>query len=593
MVSRRSADDARRRFVTAEARMRQRGGTTCYLTASGGACLAGQVALRARPAEAPPPAPSEVAALLHGVRFDDGGDLATLYARQPLDFVDQLRGEFALAIVDDSRSRLVIATDAVGSVPVYWTVDEGGFFFGSDLSAVIAAAGSAPALDAAAVADYVTIGAVLGSRTLAKGIQLLAPGTVLVYDWQDGRVSTHRYFDLAALFRPVASDPVRHLEQVQEAFTRAVDRALATDDTVGLSLSGGLDSRAILSAVNGRASSLRTYTLGVEGCADQVIARQMARLAGTQHQFFELNRSYLRDFLPNMAAMVLATDGMYLSHGLTEMLALQFLEQTGIQVLLRGHGGELAKAHLAWPLHTDARVYQLGSAEDAASHLSTRANYISGQLPLEQLLRPEIAARAGSGSRASFTEAVTGKGLSAAAACSYLYLHELHRRFTVPSLELFRTRVDVRLPFVDRDFLAALLGAPPEWRDSTRIHVALARHGIPSLARVRNSNTGAPADAGARTEFVLDKMNTVLKRLHVRGYRHYHDFDAWMKTMLLESVQAELLSAAARVQQIVSRETLERLVRDTREGRGDHAYLLQILLILELWMREHHVAHAA
>ena len=62
--------------------------------------------------------------------------------------------------------------------------------------------------------------------------------------------------------------------------------------------------------------------------------------------------------------MVSITDGMYLSHGLTEMLAVRFLDQTGIGVLLRGHGGELAKAHLAWPLHTDAHVYELTTVDE-------------------------------------------------------------------------------------------------------------------------------------------------------------------------------------------------------------------------------------
>jgi hypothetical protein len=78
---------------------------------------------------------------------------------------------------------------------------------------------------------------------------------------------------------------------------------------------------------------VRTYTLGVEGCADQVIAQRLAAIAGTRHFYFPLDGTYLRDFLPNMTQMVSMTDGMYLSHGLTEMLAITFLG-TGIQVLL-------------------------------------------------------------------------------------------------------------------------------------------------------------------------------------------------------------------------------------------------------------------
>jgi asparagine synthase (glutamine-hydrolysing) len=372
-----------------------------------------------------------------------------------------------------------------------------------------------------------------------------------------------------------------------------VNRSLTGTSQFGLSLSGGLDSRAILSATNGRAAMLRTYTLGVDGCADQVIARELAGIAGTQHVFFELDRTYLRDFLPNMARMASITDGMYLSHGLTEMLALQFLEKTGISILLRGHGGELAKAHLAWPLHTDPQVYQLRSVDELTAYLSGRANYVTPGVPLSRFLTPDAAAAAGDGSRTSFAAVLAGHQLSPAAGCSYLYLRELNRRFTVPSLELFRTRVEVRLPFVDREFLQVLLAAPPQWRDNTDIHRAITGQGIPRLLKVRNSNTGAPAGAGAKTEFVLDKMNSLLKRLHVHGYRHYHDFDGWMRSMLLESVQAELLAPGARVLSFVSRAALESLLRETRDGRADHGYLLQVLLILELWQRENGVEAAA
>ena len=195
--------------------------------------------------------------------------------------------------------------------------------------------------------------------------------------------------------------------------------------------------------------------------------------------------------------------------------------------------------------------------------------------------------------RTAFADALAGKRLSPANCCSYLYVREMHRRFTVPSLELFRTRVEVRLPFLDWDFLAVLLSAPPEWRDSTSIHQALTATGIPKLLRVRNSNSGAPADAGPRRELVFDKINTILKRLNVHGYRHYHHFDAWMRDTLLATVEAELTRPHARVESFVKRGALQELLRETRDGTADRGYLLQVILILELWMRENDVQAVA
>jgi hypothetical protein len=63
--------------------------------------------------------------------------------------------------------------------------------------------------------------------------------------------------------------------------------------------------------------------------------------------------------------------------------------------------------------------------------------------------------------------------------------------------------------------------------------------------------------------------------------------------MLLESVEAELLAADARIRHVVRRDALTSLIRETREGAADRSYLLQVLLILELWLRENQVEAAA
>ena len=519
--------------------------------------------------------------------------LARLYLRRGDEFVASLDGEFALIVLDPVRRRLLAATDVSGNYPLYWHSGTTGLIAGTDLGAVVAARSDGSRLCLRAVADYLTSGMVLGDKTLARDVRVLGPGELLAFDLAQPVPRLRRYCDVAEFFEPKATNREEYLERVVQAFGNAVSRAIDGRTQVGLSLSGGLDSRAILSAAGARASSLGTYTVGVPGCADAVIGGRLARIAGTRHIFFPLDAGYLRDFLPNMAEMVSLTGGMYLSHGLTEMLALRVLDQLDVSVLLRGHGGELAKAHLAWPLHTDRFVYTLRSTDELASYLSGRANYVTPGLPLSQVFTPDAAARAGDGARDSFRELLRDSSLSPADACSYLYLHELHRRFTVPSLELLRSRLEVRLPFVDREFLRTLLGAPPQWRDSTEIHRRITARGIAALGRVRDSNTGAPADAGPMTTFALEKANVLFKRLNIAGFRHYHNFDGWMRRNLLDSVEGELLSPGARIQSYVSRATIQRLAAATRAGAADHSYLLQVLLILELWQRENHVEAAA
>jgi hypothetical protein len=226
------------------------------------------------------------------------------------------------------------------------------------------------------------------------------------------------------------------------------------------------------------------------------------------------------------------------------------------------------------------------TAGDVVPYLFERINYISPGLDVHDLFTERWATAVDGSARQSLDQSVKGIELGPADVCSYLYLTEHHRRSTVPSLELFREAVEIRLPFVDSGFLGVLLRGRPEWRADTSIHRALTAAGNPALLRVRNSNTGAPADAGPLTEYALDKMNSLFKRLNVHGYRHYHNFAAWMREQLLSSVETVLLSETSLQRNVLREAGVRRLLDETRRNQRDHSYLLQVLLILELWQQE-------
>ena len=502
----------------------------------------------------------------------------------------RLEGAFSAVILDESLRQVILVTDLLASYPVYWFHDAKHFVFASELKTLLRYPGAPRLLSPRALADYLAFGFVLGDKTVADGVSLVPPGTMLIYNWHERSVTSRRLRSVVEMFSNWEGTREAYFDRVCGAFNEAVDRALRGDHRYGLSLSGGLDSRAILSALNRRSALPRTYTLGIAGCADQVIGAKLSTLAGTEHRFFELDERYLRDFLPNLRSMVSLTDGMYLSHGLTEMLALGFLRESGYSVLLRGHAGEVAKSRLAWPLHTDERIKAMRSTAELVPYLMARTTYLSAGVSLQQLLTDEWYAGVNGTARRSLEESTQDVDLSPADLCSYLYLIEHHRRYTIPSLEMFRSAVEVRMPFADEGFLRALFAGPAAWREGTEIHRAIVRRNNPRLLRVRNSNTGAPADAGRLTEAIADRLNSVFKRLNVYGYRHYHTFDAWMKRMLLDSVERVLLDPACLRRGIFREATLRHLIGETRAGTADHGYLFQVLLIVELWQQDNAAA---
>jgi asparagine synthase (glutamine-hydrolysing) len=512
--------------------------------------------------------------------------IKALYQSHGKDFAAQLRGSFCAVILDERQKQIVLINDYLGSYPLYWYRGPKQFVFAGELKAISRYPGATFRMNPAAAADYLNFGFLFGNKTLASNVQLLPPSSTLTYFWEDGKCNLESYASIKEAFQPWQGSQAHYMEELCQSFNRAVTRCVSGDNKYLVSLSGGLDSRAILSAIDHNEPSIVTYTLGVRGCADEVIAKELSEIAKAPNQFLAMDNRYLVDGVNNIRHMVTLTDGMYLTHGLTEMLALGFLEQSDFSVLLRGHGGELAKASLAWPLHTDERIYEMQSKEEFVSYMLDRVNYISRGVSLHELFTDEWWSEMKDQARQALEESIADVSLSPPDLCSYLYLTEHHRRFTIASLELFRNYIEVRMPFVDEDFLRVLFRSPFQWRDKTDIHRAIIGINAPALMKVRNSNTGAPGDAGPFVEKLYDKMNSLFKRLNIYGYRHYHSFESWMKQRLRESVERVLLHPTSLARGILREAGVRRLIDETKRGLADHGYLLQMLLILEIWQQE-------
>lgn len=510
-----------------------------------------------------------------------------LYERFGTALADKLEGSFCAAILDESAGRLLLVTDRLGSYPLYWFKTANRCAFASEVRALMPIH-PRPTLNAGAVNDLLHFSFPLGDKTLAADVHLLPSASVLTYDLHSGAVAIERYATWANAFRSNGVGKRDYLDSLQRTFDASLDRSVEGSHKFGLSLSGGLDTRVLLSALDRRNIKLATFTLGGKGCADEVIGYKLARMSKSDHRFIPLEESYLADLLPRLQRMVSLTDGMYTSDGFTEILALRAFEEANFSVLLRGHAGELAKVSTAYPLHTDSQILAMRSAGEVLPHLLNRVESLFHAGSAKGLFTTQWAGACDpQAAKQSLEQSIDGVDLLPPDLCAYLYLTEYHRRVTVPSLEIFRNVVEVRLPLADPDFVAAVLRGPAEWRNGTEIHRTLIGHNGREYLRVRNPNTGAPAGAGPIQEFVLDKLNSALRRLNVYGYRHYHAFDGWMRRAFLDVVDQVLLAPASLERRVIEEAALRRLVDEARHGTRTHDHVLQVLVLVELWQREH------
>ena len=185
-----------------------------------------------------------------------------LYEERGDSFLEELNGIFALAIWDKRRKRLLVARDRFGVKPLYYVQTDKYYAFASEMKALLQIPNLSVDLHHQAVFDFLKFVYVPGENTGIEGIQKLRPGSAIVFE--DGKT---REFQFGQSWKsPSSSRPrssAQSANEIREQLEKAVKRQLIADVPVGLFLSGGLDSSAILGLMGGLTNEqIESYSVG-------------------------------------------------------------------------------------------------------------------------------------------------------------------------------------------------------------------------------------------------------------------------------------------------------------------------------------------
>jgi asparagine synthase (glutamine-hydrolysing) len=277
--------------------------------------------------------------------FSDTEVIVHLYEELGADCVKRLQGMFAFALWDERRHRLLLARDRVGIKPLYYVVSERAIAFASEMKALLADPSVERRVDATAIDRFLTYRYVAGCETPIAGIRKLEPGHCLIVE-ADRVVRDVVYWDLVfdePMRTPGLDESAARLKALLE---RTVADHMISDVPVGVLLSGGVDSSAILHfATQASNRPLHTFTVGF-GEAGVIDERPYARLAAqaneSEHHETTLTANDFRDQLPayvwHMEEPVCEPPAIAL-HAVARLA-----RDTGVKVLLSGEGGDEAFA---------------------------------------------------------------------------------------------------------------------------------------------------------------------------------------------------------------------------------------------------------
>lgn len=497
-------------------------------------------------------------------------------------FLKEIEGFFSFVLYDSEVRKLYLGTDKFGLRHVFYSSFKDSFFFSSEVKSFIQIADFPKDLDYAALTDHFYCSFVLGNKTLFEAVKLLPAGTVLEYDFSNKSISFHQYFDLLSIFTEPAYQAKKDLNYICELFREAVSKRYKDRALLGASLSGGLDSRCIVAALGEKAKGLPAYTLGLPGCLDERCARKVAQITGLKYHFVPITAKDLENFELLAKELAYYSDGFYLPHESTEKVALDFFEKAPFKIVFRGHGGELIKASLAFPVKVRKEILKFED-DKLLSFILKSLNIVLPQHEFSFVFNKQIKTSYVIDYLKSLLKEINF--LSPADRCLFFFLKEYLRRQMVASLNIFRKYVECRIPFLDSIFLKEALSLPITERYAGELHYQIIKRFNPALIKIPNSNTGAPLDAGRLRLFITDKMTSLFKKLSLPGFRHYTEFEKWHRKHFGPAIEKILFDKRTLERGLYQPQALKKVFEAHVSGRKNYARFLGTAAGLEMWFR--------
>jgi asparagine synthase (glutamine-hydrolysing) len=253
--------------------------------------------------------------------------------------VERLRGMFAFAIWDGRLGELWLARDRFGIKPLYVYERDGVLLFASEVRALVSSGLVPRRLDRDGVARYLAYQTTPTPGTLLEGVRLLPPGH-LARAREPGTTVERRYWDLLDA-RTAAAQGTALAEaraEVRRHLSEATRLHLVSDVPVGVFLSGGIDSSALVALTKDAGVTPRTYTVVLPGTQhdEARFARAVAARFDAEHTEIVLGRDELRSDLQQALEAVDHPSG----DAMNTFFVSRAVRRAGVKVALSGLGGD-------------------------------------------------------------------------------------------------------------------------------------------------------------------------------------------------------------------------------------------------------------
>jgi asparagine synthase (glutamine-hydrolysing) len=503
--------------------------------------------------------------------------LVHLYEEQGLrPFLLGLNGWFSGMLLDFRDSSAILFNDRYGLKRVYYHERPDILYFASEAKSLLRVLPELRRLDTRSVGEFFAIGSTLQNRSLFSGVSLLPGGS----QWSclRGRVVKKAAYFSADMWegQQILSGD-EYYEKLKATVATVIPRYFDGEARVGVSLTGGVDSRLVMAWARCAPGSLTCYTFG--GCyresIDVGVAREVARLCGQPHDVIPIGNEFLAGFPSLAEKTVYLTDGAMDVSGSPDLFANRIARGIAPVRLTGNYGGEILRGVVAFkPLPIDERLFEPSLASSIRAAVET--------------YKTEMQPRT-----LSFV------------AFKQVPWHHYAR------LCLEESQLTLRSPYLDNDLVSVVFQAPPELLKSNDLFFRLIADGNPILSTIGTDRgvrfRSLPVLREVRrlyqellfkAEYAYDygmpnplvKFDRAmaplrLERLFLGRHKFYH-FRIWYRDTLGGYVREVLLDPRTRSRPYLEGRRIEDMVRSHIGGLENHTYPIHRLLSSELIQRQ-------
>jgi len=515
------------------------------------------------------------------------------YAEYGAEFVEGLNGDFVFVICDLKENKMLIANDRYGLRPLYYALNNEQLLLASEVKAIIAGGGFGE-VDECAVAEFFAFRWILGDKTFLKGVKMLPPASIAIYDGHTIRL--RQYWDF--MYRPnYTKSEDQFVDDLVEVWRKAVEMRTQTNLRYGVCLSGGLDSRLIVAAVpQQRREDLVALSIGDRYCDEVRIAKRVAKKARVKFGYMPITPEMVVD---TSEEWTFHTEGLASIWSSLTVHFAQAFNNEAVSVVFDGLALDLTLGGS----YLGKEILTSQTKEECCDAILKELRFFSEE-ELSRLFVKDFYDKVKDYPARSIKEQFDRINEDTMGDYSdHFWLRNYIRMLACEWYVVFRTSMETSFPTFDNILIDLILRIPIDFRRLSRIRRKFIKKLCPELARIPYSRTWvSPAKPlafwklGKKILFAEDSLRQAFTlvskgRIQLADTQKYLHFDKWFLTSTYwkKYVAKVLLSKDALYKKYINQDYVKELVHatesQTHRRRMNYSLKVIYLMSFELFLR--------